>query len=105
MNRGTLLKLEEDEALEEIKNYEVSDQTRLEFEGREKTLEFLKIKNLIKECNNVKIKVKADGPTAAYKIVDGTVVFKNKNFIVVKTQYYPESFKYVDFYTGRAVIL
>lgn len=86
------------------KNY-ANEESKLEFEGRGKMIEFLRIKAQIKECNNVKIKVKTDGPTVKDRIVDGTIIEKNDNFIAVKLKEYIECYRYTDFYTGRAVII
>ncbi len=88
-----------------IEEYELSPETVKEKGGRDKTLEFLNKKN---EFNlNDNLLIKAFGKTAKIepKIVRGKVIQINESFITLQGKGYKESFPYVDFYTGKAVIL
>lgn len=84
---------------------DINAETELEIQGRLKTLELLRIKNLIEAYSSIKIKVKTSGPNAPDKILDGVVIQKNNSFIAVKTKEYIECCRYTDFYTGKAVII
>lgn len=89
----------------QIEDYGPSPETLQEAEARKKTLELLRIKEAIKENNSLKVKVKGEVGRSKSRLLDGVVIQKNNAFITLKLKNYRESFKYTDFYTGRAVIV
>lgn len=88
-----------------IEEYESSPETVKERNGRDKTLDFLNIKNEFKINDSLLIKAFAKTAKGEPKIIQGEIIQKTENFITLQSKKYKESFSYIDFCTGRAVIL
>ncbi len=88
-----------------IEDYEVSPETVKERSGRDKTLEFLSKKNEFKVNDSLLIKAFAKTAKGEPKVIQGEIVQKTENFITIQSKKYKESFSYIDFCIGRAVIL
>jgi hypothetical protein len=93
------------EISEQIADYLDSAETIQELEARKKTLELEHIKEQIKDKENLKLKVKTEGPNVPDRILNGIILQKNDNFVALKLEKYIECFRYTDFFTGKAVII
>lgn len=74
-----------------------------ESRGRNKTKELNTIKESFKINNDIKIKAKIS--TRQAEIIEGKIIQKTDSMIVVKTDNYTSSFKYIDFYTKNCVAI
>lgn len=87
---------------EQIDNYGPCTETVLELRARQKTSQLKGFKELIQENNLLKLKIKED---RGKRILEGIVVKKTDNLVILQVGSYKESFGYVDFYTGRVAIV
>lgn len=87
------------------RNNSYNRESQIEIQGRIKTIEINRIKELLKGKDNLKLRVKNDNKRELIRLVNGVVIQKNDSFIVIKFGNYNESFRYTDFLTGRAVIM
>jgi hypothetical protein len=88
-----------------IEEYELSPETVKEKGGRGKTLEFLNKKNEFNLNDNLLIKAFAKTAKGEPRIIQGEVIQKTESFITLQSEKYKESFSYIDFHTGKVVIL
>lgn len=88
--------------LEEVKKYKESWEEKIETEGRKKKLQLKYIKEQIEKKNSLKIKIN-EGRSS--RILNGPIVQITDELVVLQIGKYPESFKYVEFFTGREVIV
>lgn len=88
--------------LEEVKKYKDSWEEKIETEGRKKKLQLRYIKEQIEKKNSLKIRIKEERGS---RILNGSIVQMTDELVVLQIGKYTESFKYVEFFTGRAVIV
>ena len=91
--------------LEEIKSYKASTQADLEREGRIKNMQLLNIKETIKENKHLKIKVNGEVGRTHTRFLDGVVIKKSNDYIILKLENYTECFRFSDFYTKKIEII
>lgn len=88
-----------------IENYGPGPDTMFEEAGRQKTLELKRIAEEIKSKEKLRIKFKPGEANSKPRILDGVVIQHNDFLVALKVKNYVETFKYIEFYTGRAVII
>lgn len=91
--------------LPKLADYASGNETLLEIEGRKKTKELKEQQNKFSLNQRLKIQTVDLENWKHKRIFNGKVIQKTSSLIVLGSDNYRESFKYEDFYTGRAIAL
>ncbi len=93
--------------LQKEKNHRSNNikETELEKQGKRHTQQIRKISDMFDLNKEIKIKLISGVQNTSTRFIKGKIIVKTDNLITLELENYKESFPYIDFYTGLAVIV